>query len=155
MSSRWSHLKADADVALEYGSYGEAELLWRRALEEAHTFEKGDSRFPLTCENLARVLCHQDKYQEAELLLEKALDCRDEYFRFDIDQLIETLSNLYEIYFKLGKVEQAEELCLRVLSIIEDREESERLASCLFDLGNLCHVQGRLLDAEEHYLEAW
>ena len=132
MSSRWKHLKADANQAVEYGNYGEAEILLRRAVGELSNFNEGDQSIPVTYESLADVLCHQNKYQEAEQLYEEALKYRDEFLKFEVEALIECLTNLSKVYLLLRKLDEAETLLKRVLAIIEDKEESLRLADCLF-----------------------
>ena len=154
MSSRWKHLKADANQAIEYGNYGEAEILLRRAVGELSKFKEGDSNIPLTYESLASVLCHQKKYQEAEQLFVRSLKYRDDFLKFEVEALIECLNNLSKVLLILNDADGAEKLLKRILAIIEDKEESERLADCLFDLGKVNEQKNRVLDAEELYLRS-
>src|SRR5687768_14349974 len=104
MSTRWSHLKSDADYALEYGNYQEAEMLWRRALKETESFEPDDQRIPLTLDKLSDVLCQQQKYQEAESYLVRSAQFRDQHRNSPREEVAATLSRLCTVYYHLEKL---------------------------------------------------
>lgn len=90
------------------------------------------------------------RYQEAEVLLKRALGIREKVFGADHPDVAESLNNLGELYRVMGRHEDSERLHKRALGIWVHSRGSRHpdVATSLSNLGALYGEMGRNQDAE-------
>jgi tetratricopeptide (TPR) repeat protein len=134
----------------ERAQYGEAESLFRRALE---TREKvNGSEHPETARslnNLAELYRRQAKYAEAEPLFRRALEIGEKVLGQHPNMAF-SLNNLGGLYREQGKYAEAEPLLRRALEIRESvlGPQHPDTAISLNNLGDLYREQGKYGEAE-------
>ncbi len=104
----------------------------------------------------ASYLVTHGRYQQAELLLLKALVVRQQVLEANHPDTARTLNDLGEVYRKQGKYQQAENLLQEALTIRRQAlgEAHPDVAQTLHNLANLYRTRGAYVKAEPFYLRA-
>ena len=133
------------------GQYGEAELLYRRAMI---IFERQlGTDHPSTTSsmnNLAVLYKNQGKHTQAELLYKQALAIDIKTYGAEHLGVATDLNNLASLYHTQGKYTEAEPLYQRALAICEQKlgVSHPSIASCLNNLAELYRAQGKYSEAK-------
>lgn len=104
-------------AAYRDGNDAQAEEWLRRALGEAESFPKDDSRLPKALHNLAMLLSSEGKLSEAEELIRRALAIREEVSGKESEEVAVSLNNLAILLYEQHRYAEAEDALRRVLSI--------------------------------------
>ena len=102
--------------------------------------------------NLARALKAQDKYDEAEALLLKALDIRRRHFGKKDSIVAMNLADLGWVAEGAGKIDSAENYYRQALALYDPKHPWR--SSAVFNLGSVLETRGQLAAAETQYREA-
>ena len=104
----------------------------------------------------ATYLVARARYQQAELLLLRALAVRQQILEANHPDTARTLNDLGEVYRKQGKYHEAETLLQEALAIRQQAlgEAHPDVAQTLHNLANLYRAQGAYVKAEPFYLQA-
>jgi tetratricopeptide (TPR) repeat protein/transcriptional regulator with XRE-family HTH domain len=104
----------------------------------------------------ASYLIAHARYQQAELLLLRALSIRRQILEANHPDIARTLNDLGELYFHQGKYREAEPLLQEALAIREQVLGGEHpdVAQTLYILASLYRAQGAYVKAEPFYLRA-
>jgi len=144
-----------------HARYGEAELLYQRALVICEQ-QLGDKHLTTakSLDNLAGVYENQGRYGEAEPLCQRALEICEQQLGDEHPQTASCLNNLAGLYQALGRYGGAEFLYQRALTICERHlgKEHPQTVGSLSNLAILYCVQGRYKEAEpllRRVLAAW
>ncbi|GHO49702.1 tetratricopeptide repeat protein [Ktedonospora formicarum] len=146
-----------AYLYIEQGKYGQAELLYQRAL---HIRERqlGPEHLLVAYSlyGMANLYREQGKYGQAELLYQRALHIREHQLGPEHVLVAYPLNELAILYSEQGKYEEAEPLYQRALHIWEQQLGSghSQVASPLTGLANLYREQGKYEQAEALYQRA-
>jgi tetratricopeptide (TPR) repeat protein len=94
--------------------------------------------------------------QEVEILYLRALGGYEEALGAKHTSTLDTVNNLGNLYYNLGKMKEAEEMYLRALRGREEALGAKHTStlSTVNNLGNLYWKQGKMKEAEEMYLRA-
>ena len=137
------------------GRYGEAELLYVRALAIREE-QLGSSHFgtATSLNNLAGLHVDQGKYVKAERLYERALAIREEQLSISHLETARSLNNLAVVYRHQGRYEEAESLYVRAISIQVEQLGASHLdtVGSLNTLALVYKHQGKYEEAERSYL---
>lgn len=139
------------------GEYGEAEVLWQRALK---IFEKNyGPEHPAVAgilDSLAELYRVQRKYELAEPLAKHAVLLREKALGDWHPDVAASLYELGAVYYSQGKTAEAEPLYRQAVAIWERGKGASplELATALGQLGDHCFSQGRLEEAERLYGKA-
>ena len=170
----WRTRHAYHDLGLAYrtlGKYGEAEVLWKRLLDdtikiEDSTLAQGACRL---LDDLGRLFTMTKRYEEAEAYFEKALAGREDHIRngvcaapeepitFAPELGVADTCRQYGILKQAqGKFEDAEALCRRSLSIFTSQLGPSHTWTLLSisDLGCISRANGQLKAAEVYLKKA-
>jgi CHAT domain-containing protein/tetratricopeptide (TPR) repeat protein len=133
------------------GRYGEAEQLFRRALERQERALGKDHPDTLGTVNNLAVLCQmQDRHAEAALHLQRALKGYERAFGKDHPTTLSIVSNLAILHLDQDQYAEAEPLAHRVLEAREKslgKEHPDTLTS-VNTLAGVYRVRGRYAEAE-------
>ncbi|MFQ5662850.1 MAG: tetratricopeptide repeat protein [Terriglobia bacterium] len=99
---------ADAVKAYQQADYAEAEKLLLAALQEAEKFGEQDPRFAASLNNLAELYRAQGKYEQAELLHQRALAIAEKALGPEHPAVATTLENYAALLRKMGRNAEAE-----------------------------------------------
>ena len=104
----------------------------------------------------ASYLIAHARYQQAELLLLKALSIRQQILEANHPDTARTLNDLGELFFNQGKYQEAEPLLQEALAIREQVLGGKHpdVAQTLYILASLYRAQGDYMKAEPFYLRA-
>src|SRR5207248_4300782 len=104
----------------------------------------------------ASYLVAHARYEQAELLLLKALPIRQQVLEANHPDTARTLNDLGVLYFNQGKYQEAEPLLQKALAIREQVLWGEHpdVAQTLYNLASLYRAQGVYAKAEPFYLRA-
>lgn len=104
----------------------------------------------------ATYLVARARYQQAELMLLKALAIRPKVLEANYPDTARMLNDLGEVYRKLGKYQDAEILLQEALAIRQQAlgKTHPDVAQTLHDLANLYRIRGAYVKAEPIYLQA-
>lgn len=139
------------------GRYGEAELLFQRALHIRERILGSDHpEVARTLNYLALLFWTQGKYAEAEPLYRRALHIREQVLGSHHSDVARTINNLALLFWTQGKYEQAEPLYQRALRIYERTlgPDHPEVARILDNLAVLYAEQGKHAEAEAFYQRA-
>ncbi|MGD1929783.1 MAG: tetratricopeptide repeat protein [Leptolyngbyaceae cyanobacterium] len=146
----------------ETGRYGEAEILYRRALEineQALGSDHSDTIVSLL--NLADFYESLGRYREAEPFYARALEILEQQIESDESEIIyfysDVLSRLAGVYKSMRRYEEAETFYLRFLEISEQLAygpDDPNIVYSLDDLAGLYQAMGRYDEAETLYQRA-
>lgn len=123
--SRWDALTEIARRCVAEKQFDKAEEAFLAALREAEQFGDGDSRVAATLNALARVYHRRSKFFPAAALLHRLLAIKEREHGEKHPELAGILSNLAEMYARLGDTRQELELRSRALDIRTASGESE------------------------------
>lgn len=146
------------NVALLYkvlGRYGEAEPLYKRALD-LHRQMPTDPDLPTAMNNLALLYDAQGRYAEAESLLTKAIDKWEKFLGPDAPAVATGCNNLGLLYQHQGHYAQARPQLERALKIREAAlgADDPAVATTLNNLALVLEHQGDYAKAEPMYERA-
>ena len=146
-----------AALYLAQGRYGEAEPLYRRALEAYERVLGKEHPDTLnSVNNLAALYEAQGRYSEAEPLFRRALEVNERVLGKEHPDTLISLSNLALLYKTQGRYGEAEPLDRRVLEVSE-RVLGKEHPDTLINLNNLAALydgEGRYGEAEPLYRRA-
>jgi len=138
------------------GRWGEAEKLYRKALEFGEKAFGRKHEFTLVSINGLAVVCKSTwQYREAEKLLDEALQMRKEIFGLEHEHTLNSMNNLGNLYRKLGRYEEAGQFFNKVLKLrkkIMGPNHPATLVS-MNNLSLLYYEQGRYPEAESLFEE--
>lgn len=105
----------------------------------------------------ASYLMVRGRYEQAELLLLRSLEVRQEVLEANHPDTARTLNDLGALYFNQGKYDEAEQRLQQALAIRLQMLGKEHLdtAQTLYNLASLYRAQGFYGKAEPFYLQAW
>ena len=136
---------------VDQARYGEAELMYRRALSmREKTLGTDHPDVANSLNNLAQLYDSEGKYDEAEPLYRRALAIREQSLGSDHPSVAQSLNNLALLCQSQGKYDEAEPLYRRALEIYEKSLGSDHpsVAQSLNNLAELYRAQGKFADAE-------
>jgi tetratricopeptide (TPR) repeat protein len=149
--SRLTRMSNLANFLGEQGRYGEAEQLFRRALEaQERTPGKEHPDTLITVNNLASLYHTQDRYAEADLHFRRALKGYERVVGNDHPTTLSIASNLANLYLDQDRYAEAEPLARRAIDAQEKslgKDHPDTLTS-VNTLASLYRSQGRYADAE-------
>ncbi|MEM7585469.1 MAG: serine/threonine-protein kinase [Acidobacteriota bacterium] len=147
------------ELSMTYGSRGKyeaAEAQFRRAIQLLEDANPGHPSVAVYKLNLASVLGHVDRNEEAEALLQDVL-ARNRVIYGDEHYLVaNAMNNLARVYQQLGKRDEAEMMHREVLDMrrrLQGNEHSD-VAVALANLGVVMRQKGQYQEAEALYREA-
>ena len=145
------------DVKLE--TWEECERCLPHVLICSAYIEEYDLAFPEVarlCNEAASYLVMRARYEQAELMLLKALAVRQQILEANHPDLARTLNDLGALYFDQANYKKAEPLLQKALAIRQQTlgKEHPDVAQTLHNLANLYRAKGAHLEAEPFYLEA-
>jgi len=146
-----------AESHYEQGQYAEAEKIYERILNLMEMHEGPKSLAIVSAlNNLAGVLCVQEKFGEAELYMQRFINIVENHEPDNILKLAEGLSTLAGIYYQQDKLDQCGSLLERALRLKQRAlgEEHPDLADVLRDYAKLLKRIGRAEEAEVMYAQA-
>ena len=153
-------LRSINNLAFLYGAqgrYGEAELLYRRALAASEKVLGSEHPFTLSSvNNLAASYEAQGRYREAEPLFRRALAAREKVLGSKHPDTLSSVNNLAFLYKAQGRYGEAEPLYQRALAASEKAlgpEHPDTLGS-VNNLADLYRAQGRYGEAEPLFRRA-
>ncbi len=123
--SRWEALTEAARRCVAEKQFDKAEEAFLAALREAEQFGDADPRVAVTLNALARVYHRRSKFFPAAALLHRLLGIKEREHGEDHPELAGILSNLGEMYARLGDARQELELRERALEIRVKGGEAE------------------------------
>jgi tetratricopeptide (TPR) repeat protein len=150
-------LHQTGNYCYERAQYGDAELLFKRALTIREKVLGPDhSDVALTLNNLALLYKEQGKDFEAEPLYEQALSIYEKALGPDHSHVATCLNNLASLYKSQGKYAEAEPLFVQSLAICEKTlgPEHPHVGACLSNIATLYKSQGRYAEVEPLYVRA-
>jgi tetratricopeptide (TPR) repeat protein len=144
---------------VEHGTWPQCERLLPQALLAAQFIEKfqiSSSEAGHLLDVTARYLQERVRYQEAEMLYQRALHIREQQGGLEHSDVAATLNNLAALYLDQGKYEQAEPLHQRALHIREQQGGPDHpdVAATLNNLAILYLEQGKYEQAEPLFQRA-
>ncbi len=156
MTSSWEQHILEAQRAADSGDLDKADEHLSSAKEMADQQEPNDKKRFLAREMLADLRQRQGRVNDAEPLLQEAVEARKLRYGPFHQRYAEGLQNLASYYFENERFDDAEKLSRQVLKILEklfgaDSEEAGHVAGQLADTS---HELGNLQDAEVLYLRA-
>jgi tetratricopeptide (TPR) repeat protein len=124
-------------------------IRWSEMIED-----QGETALGLHC--LAFLYDSQGRYLEAEPLLLRSLNIREQQLGENHLDVAQSINNLAELYRAQGRYPEAEPLYLRSLNIYEQQlgENHPAVATSLNNLAELYRAQGRYPEAEPLYVQA-
>lgn len=152
----WAGYCDAACYAARDGNMERAEEQWRLAWNLAQGLPDSDSRYRMSLEYLADLLCMRENYVEAEPLLTNLLALKMKHVPDDSLNIAATHNTLAGLYFTLKRLDLAEGHCKRALEMTEREMGSENsdVAMVLHNLAMVHHAQKRYKEAELAYLRA-
>jgi tetratricopeptide (TPR) repeat protein len=139
--------------AFRAGRYDEAELHFRRAVEEAEQEAPGGAPVAKALNNLAETYRVQRKYAGAEAVYRHALAIKQQVLGAEHPDVATGLGNLGGLRYALGDLAGAEKLFKRALAIIEGSlgPDHPEAAKAVSNLAGVFFMQGRAVEAEALY----
>ncbi|MGC8709339.1 MAG: tetratricopeptide repeat protein [Thermoplasmata archaeon] len=137
-----------AEALYNTGKYREAELIFRDLLNEA----KNDNDILYDYIALSRVLIARERFTEAREFLEKSLELSRKINDTRNEAL--ALRLLGNIEFYMDKIEKALEMYKKSLSLIENMQLMEDIASLYNNIANII-VEENPAEAREYYRKAF
>ena len=139
----------------DLGDYARAKPLFREALA---IFARLGERAPVATiqVNLASILTHQGRRDEALALHHEALETRRDLYGDDDPRVASSLHSLGILHYTSSRFEVAEPLLREALRIYRDHygDEHTRVASAWANLGSVLFEQGKVDEAEALYEQA-
>lgn len=152
----WEELCAEGEAALQASDWPKAESVWTSAVEQANNFPKKDRRLAHSVDLLASVYLIQNKYEQAEPLLERTVKLKGEIFGASSLELAGSLEQLAECCYSQKKFAEAANLVHRFIDVCETLRGPEDIsvANGLYNLATICHLDKKYTEAEEAYKRA-
>jgi tetratricopeptide (TPR) repeat protein len=119
-SDLWQNYEDTGNEAYAHGRYAEAEQQFKSARTTADAFGADDPRLATSLNSLGELYRAQGQHVEAEPLLKRALELREEILDSDDPHLAQSLNNLAALYAAQGRFAEAEPLCHRAVEVEED-----------------------------------
>jgi len=145
-----------AESYIENGNYSEAQVVYERILV-LRLQELGTTHPQLVQDlrNLAAVLCTQEKYEQAEPFMRRAVQILEQMDN-DSLSLADTSMFLANIYLRQEKFQECEPLLSHALDIREKHlgPDHMEVADTMFDLARVFRKTGRVDDSEQMYTKA-
>jgi tetratricopeptide (TPR) repeat protein len=138
-------------------NYDKAQVLYERILvHRLNHFGPGDTILVVDLTNLAGVLIAQEKFEQAEPFVRRAVTILESSSVLDPVKIAETLSILGNVYTKQDKLKEAEPIYKRALALRKERLEPGHadIAQSLSDYARLLRRLKRDDEAEVMYQEA-
>ncbi len=150
-AASWQRHSFAGMVAMLQSHYSKAENEFEVALTAAEVFGPQDPRFATGLNNLGTVYLAQDRYAEAEPLLQQALELKEQVLGPEHPSVYRGLVNLAVVYQSQGKYTEAEPLYQRSLEISERivGPEHPDVATNLENYAVLLRETGRGEEAKE------
>lgn len=152
----WAAASTDGQALSQKGQWEEAQKHWFDALQIAEHFEARDPRFAATLDSLGECLFHLEKYGQAEMIWQRALQIKRETLGTHHAQVAQTADCLARLHFNLSRFQECEFLankCIEIYTAVNGADSLE-LATGLHNLAIVLHVQGKYAEAEPHYSQA-
>ncbi|MDZ4835173.1 MAG: tetratricopeptide repeat protein [Candidatus Melainabacteria bacterium] len=152
----WEQHILEAQRAADSAELDTAETHLHQAMTMADELEPNDKRRFLAREMLADLRQRQGRVNDAEPLLQQALDVRKLRYGAFHQRYAEGLQNLASYYFENERFADAEQLSRMVLKILEKLSgaESEEAGHVAGQLADTLHELGNFQDAEALYVRA-
>jgi len=146
----WQTYKAAGNAAAEQGRYGEAETLFRSAIEQAEGFGSLDPRLADSLNELAILYAMQQKLSQAEPLFQRSLGVSVAALGPDHPDVAIVLRNMGILKAAQQKYAEADVLLGRSLSLSNRvlGQEHPIVAVTMRTIAVFQAVQGRYLEAE-------
>ena len=140
----WRSYMEAGNEAYQQGNYAEAEKQWEAAVNEAEGFRRQDARLADALNTLGGLYRIQDRYAEAQPLLERALAIVEKVLEPEDSFVADVLNNLAGLYQTQGRYAEAEPLFERALAIREKAlgPQHHDVATVLSNLALLYKDQG-------------
>ncbi|KAK8010351.1 P-loop containing nucleoside triphosphate hydrolase protein [Apiospora arundinis] len=149
---QWRLLFNAAECHSILGKYGEAERLYRSALEMPKKLLGREHPSTLdSMNNLANVLGRQGKYSEAEQMHRQTLEPREKVLGREHPSTLNNIHDLALVLDRQGKYSEAEQIYRQTLELKEKvlgREHPSTLNN-INDLANVLGKQGKYSEAEQ------
>ena len=150
--SDWKNKEEQAESSFISGNYSEAEKHWQEAIALA---EKDNAlNLAETLNQMTHLYVKQQRYDEARVSLQKALEIREKALGKNSEKTAETEGNLALVEHKSGHDLEAEKLYKQVIETKRQAKSATSLAITLTNLANLYGEMKRLDEAKILYLEA-
>jgi tetratricopeptide (TPR) repeat protein len=154
-SASWSNLNAQAKSAYDKGDLKTAAKFFREALDEARKSGKRDPELAMSLNNLGNLYCAQDKYSDAQPLLQEALTVLKGLVGANDINLASALNNLANCYNGQGNLKDAEATYKSALAINEKSTDPKRsLLTTLNGLTSVLLFAHRLAEAKTYSQQA-
>lgn len=146
----WQKLNDEAEQAFNDNSFGVAEMLFAKALEEADK-QHCELERARTLNSLGVLKQTQKRFPEADKFLAEALSIRERLLGEKHQCVVATLIDLSALYEDEGKAAKAESTLLRALNLCESAgEDGIQHAVILNNLGSLCYSLHKKDDAQKY-----
>jgi tetratricopeptide (TPR) repeat protein len=136
------------------GQYGEAEAMYRQALQlMEEVLGEGHPNTLGSMSNLAIVLNNQGKYDEAEAMYRRTLQLMEKVLGEEHPATLASMNNLVVVFKSQGKYDEAKAMCRQALQL-RDKVLGEEHPNTLGSMNNLAVVlndQGKYDEAEAMY----
>jgi len=146
----------DGVTAYREGRTSDAELIWLEALAESEAAGEDDPRLTQSLFVLSNLAIHQQRYEDAKLMLERWLELQENRHQIGDETFADGVEALAGIFMVQGNFPRASELYERALEIRQNdtSEDNVALAENLEELANAYEAQGRREDATPLYERA-
>jgi len=148
-TATWETQHAAAKQAFNEHRYADAEKDYLAALTEAENFGEKDARLVTTVFDLGVLYYTQRRYDEAEPLLQRAVELREAGPTADSSNLAKAMLQLAEVYRSTRRFAKAESLYRQTLPISKGPSNSDSATT-----GYVYHDLGLLYLAENHWSNA-
>ncbi len=146
-----------AESYYEQGSYGEALNLYEKILAvREQELGEGDAELVSDLANVVRVLCVQNKFDNAESYVRRIIGILEMTQPDDAQKLADALNTLAQIYFQQNKFDQCLPVLERSVKLKQQvlGEDHVDMVDCYKDLARLMRKLNRTEEAEHHYSKA-
>ena len=152
----WKKHRDAAKKAEKRNDFAEAERLYAAAAREARRFPPPDRRTAESLEDWGRLLISHQKYAQAELIYQDALDLRQKELGSNHVAVAVTMGNLAQACAHDGQYERAAALNERAGSIFAQKLGASHpvVAQTLNTRGTMYLMQDKFSDAERLFKEA-
>lgn len=146
----WQKLNDEAEQAFNDNSFGVAEMVFAKALEEADK-QHCEVERARSLNSLGVLKQAQKKFSDGEKYLTEALSIRERLLGEKHQCVVATLIDLSALYEDEGKTSKAESTLLRALKSCEAAGENDvQYAVVLNNLGSLCYALHKKDDAQKY-----
>jgi tetratricopeptide (TPR) repeat protein len=153
----WQKAYDAGSLALKTKQFGEAERLFKVAVELSRRYGKDDWRYDHSLHCLACAYSPQGKFEQAVMVRKEILSNTENARKAPTaSELANRLNNLATDYRDWGKYDQAGPLYERALEILEQHPEADPLSFSvvLTNQAKLFRAQGRFAEAEHNLQRA-